>query len=111
MSDWDVASEKMDEDVDARLSDTINYSTDEGASYEEIAGYVLPFAEGLGLGPIDAPLGSRYRVKIRKTLIPEPHRTHRLRHRLLGDATYRPAGSDPDDQGRYWIFDVQKVED
>lgn len=110
MSDWDAASAMMDTDVDARLSDTIAYSIDEGASFDEVAGYILPFAEGLGLGPIDPILGSRYRAKIAKALIPEPDRTHRLRHPKLGDATFRPAGADPDDQGRYWIFDIQAVD-
>ena len=110
MSDWDVAAPAMDEAIDERLSDTIAYSTDEGATYDDIAGYVLPFAEGLGLNEIDSPLGARWRVKVRKTLVDEPSRTHRLKHPKLGvDTVWRPAGEDPDDQGRYWIFDIQKV--
>lgn len=110
MSDWDEASAQMDADVDARLSDTIAYSSDEGDSWENLPGYILPFAEGLGLGPIDPALGSRFRVKIAKSVVAEPDRTHRLRHAKLGASTWRPAGSDPDDQGRYWIFDIQQVE-
>lgn len=111
MSDWDAASTKMDEDVDAHLSDTILYSTSAGV-FEEIPGYILPFAEGLALGPVDGALGSRWRVKIAKAHIEEPSRNHRLRHPKLGDdAVWRPAGENPDDQGRYWIFDIQKVDD
>jgi hypothetical protein len=111
VSDWDASSAKMDEDVDAHLSDTISYSTDEGATFNDIAGFVLPFAEGLALGPIDPSLGSRYRVKVRKSLVAAPDRTHRLRQPKLGAGTFRPSGDDPDEQGRYWIFDIQKVED
>jgi len=110
LSDWDEASAAMDEGVDARLSDTVAYSTDEGATFTNIAAYVLPFAEGLGLNEIDPALGSRWRIKVAKSIVDEPKRTHRLKHHKLGANTvWRPAGDDPDEQGRYWIFDIQKV--
>lgn len=110
MSDWDTASSKMDIAVDERLGDTISYSTDSGVTFTDLPGFVLFFTEGFGLNSLDSALGSRPRVKIRKDLIGEVNpRTHRLRHPRLGADTYRPGNDDPDDQGRYVIFDIQKV--
>lgn len=109
MSDWETASAKMDQEVDARLADTISYSTDGGATFVPTPGFILPFTESFGLGGIDAPLGSRMRVKIAKAILAAPLPTHRLTHPLLGADTWKPAGEDPDQQGRYWIFDIQKV--
>ena len=108
MSDWDAASAKMDSLVDDRLADTIRYATD-GIPFEDVAGYVIPYTEGLALGEIDPSLGSRYRVKIAKAVMPEILQRHRLKHPKLGADTWRPAGEDPDEQGRYWIFDIQKA--
>jgi len=100
----------MDASVDARLADTISYSPNGGATYVDMLGYVLPFSQGLGLDELDPTLGSRWRVKLAKALVPLPARTHRLQHPKLGvGTTWRPAGNDPEDQGRYWIFDIQKA--
>lgn len=108
MSKWDEAAAKMDAAVDEHLSDTISYALD-GATFVDMPGYVVVFSEGLGLGEIDPTLGSRNRVKIAKSLVPEVLLTHRLRHEKLGAGTFRPAGENPDEQGRYWIFDVQET--
>jgi hypothetical protein len=110
MSDWDDAAAAMDAEVDARLGDTISYALD-GVNFVDMPGFVLPAVEGIGLNELDPALGHRWRVKISKALVAEPLRTHRLSHPKLGVDTYRPAGDDPDDQGRYWIFDIQKVDD
>ena len=109
MSDWDNYSALMDEEVDARLADTIPY--DSGAGFVDIPGYVIPFGEGLGLDGLDPSLGTRWRVKVRKSLVPDPSRDHRLTHHKLGAGIWRPSGEDPEDQGRYWIFDIQKASD
>ena len=108
MSDWDTHSAVMDEVVDERLGDTISYSLD-GVTFTDLKGFVLPFGESIGLDGIDPTLGTRWRGKIRKTLVAEPLGSHRLRHPKLGADTWRPAADDPENQGRYWLFDIQKV--
>lgn len=108
MSDWDSASARLDDAVDERLADTISYSVD-GATFADLPGYVLPATVGIGFGELDPGLGTRWRIKIRQSLIPLPTRDHRLTHPMLGADVWRPAGEEPEEQGRYWIFDIQKA--
>lgn len=105
---WDQASAAMDEAIDARLGDTISYAAN-GVSFVDLNGYVLFEEVPLGLEAIDEIMGSRPRIKIAKSVVPYPEPAHRLRHAKLGPATYRPAGSNPENQGRYWLFDVERV--
>ena len=111
MSDWDQVSGKMDSAVDARLSDTVSYSPngDGGDPFVDIPAFVLPFTEGLNLGELDPTLGTRWRIKVAKDVVPEVLRRQHYRHHKLGAATWRPSGENPEEQGRYWIFDIQKV--
>ena len=111
MSDWDRVSGNMDAQIDARLADTVAFSPDGDADepFVDIAAFVLPYPEGLNLGELDPTLGARWRIKVAKANVPEILAQQHYRHHKLGDATWRPAGEDPDDQGRYWIFDIQKV--
>lgn len=109
---WDEISARMDEDVDAHVADTIAYSTD-GTAFTNIPGFVLFEGEGLE-GAFEGALQTSPRVKIRASLLPAggPVRSHRLKAtRLPGGANviYRPSTDKPDEQGRYIIFDVQKV--
>lgn len=105
---WDQASAAMDEQIDARLGDTISYAAN-GVTFVDLKGYVLFEEAPLGLEAIDEIMGSRPRIKISKAVVPCPEPVHRLRSAKLGAETYRPAGSAPENQGRYWIFDVERI--
>lgn len=107
---WDDLAAQMDLVVDNGLGDTIQLALN-GLTFVDVQGFVLPFAASEGLGAFDETLGSRIRVKLAKAIVgeEEPSRAIRLRSAKLGSSTWRPAGSHPDDQGRYWIFDIQKV--
>lgn len=105
---WDQASAAMDSAVDALLGDTIAYAAN-GVTFVDIKGFVLFTDAPLGLDATDEIFDSRPRVKIDRTVVPYPDPQHRLRHAKLGPGTYRPAGSVPEQQGRYWLFDVERV--
>lgn len=106
-SNWDQLSAQMDGIVDAGVGDDISY--DAGAGPVAIKGFVIPTVEPGGLDAFDDKLGSRPRVKVAKATVPVVSSSHRLTAPLLGSGSFRPANSDPEEQGRYWIFDVQKV--
>ncbi len=110
MSAWDALSAQMDREVDAALGDTIQLALN-GTSFVDQPGFVLTVGSTDGLAGFDEILGSRIRVKMAKSIIgeDEPSRDIRLKAAKLGADTYRPAGSKPDDQGRYWLFDIQKA--
>lgn len=107
-SAWDQAAALLDAKVDEYLGDDIDYAAN-GVTFAPIKGFVLLNMASLGLESIDEIVGSRNRVKIAKAVLPRPERTHRLRHPRLGSGTFRPAGTVPEEQGRYWLFDVEKV--
>ncbi len=112
--DWDQLAGRMDTEVDERLGEKIYVSFDRGASYDEVKGFYTPTVGSQGLVGFDEILGSRPRLKLRKTLFPgerEPNfETDRFRSVKMGAFVYRPSGSNPDEQGRYFIFDVQRAE-
>ena len=112
-ADWDSASAQMDDAVDARLGDTIQLSIDGGNTFLPVKGYYLPYAAGGGLEIYDEPLGQKPRFKLQVKHFPggrQPSFDYdRMRCAKAGPFTFRPSGSAPDEQGRYFIFDIQKV--
>lgn len=112
MADWSELAAKMDATVDTALGDTIQLSLNSGATYAAVQGFVAPFVAGIGIGAMDEPLGSRNRVKLDRALFGGgmPGRNVRVQHPMLGAGTYRPASGEPEEQGRYVLFDVQKVD-
>lgn len=105
---WDSAAAAMDAEVDARLGDTISYAAN-GVTFVDVSGFVLFTDVPLGLDASDEIFDARPRVKLAKAVVPYPDPQHRLRSTKLGEATYRPAGSLPQEQGRYWLFDVERI--
>jgi hypothetical protein len=109
---WDDLAAKMDADVDTVLGDTILFSADAGSSWSSENGFVLSASMTNGIIGMDEPLGARMRVKMARDLFGAsglPGRSVRLQHARLGQGTYRPAGGEPEEQGRYILFDVQRV--
>lgn len=109
---WEDLAAQMDATVDAAVGDAIELSTNSGASFQPVQGFVAPYVAGMGIGGFDEPLGSRNRVKLLRSYFADgvPGRDVRLRSPRLGAGTFRPASSEPEEQGRYVLFDVQKVE-
>lgn len=105
---WDEFSLTMDQEVDDRLGDAIDYAAN-GVTFVAIKGFVQFTPAPDGLDATDEIFDVRPRVKIAKAIVPYPDPQHRLRAARLGNATYRPAGSVPENQGRYWVFDVERV--
>jgi hypothetical protein len=108
---WADLAAQMDAGVDSHLGDSILYSVD-GTTFLPIAGFVYDAGEleMLSGQPID-PNRRDPRVKINRNLIPKPGLEHRLRHPRIGPGTWRPTNVEPDKltQGRYWLFDVERV--
>jgi hypothetical protein len=101
----------MDASVDSVLGDSIRFSSDGGSTWSTQSGFVLSAAMTGGIVGMDEPLGGRMRVKMARDLFTDglPGRSVRLEHARLGTGTFRPAGGEPEEQGRYILFDVQKV--
>lgn len=109
---WEDLAARMDAAVDSAVGDSIRFSTDAGATWSTQNGFVLSAAMTGGIIGMDEPLGGRMRVKLPRSLFGDdgvPSRSVRLEHVRLGPGTYRPAGGEPEEQGRYILFDVQKV--
>lgn len=111
MDDWSDLAAKMDMSVDTALGDAIRFSSDIGVSWTMQQGFVLSAAVTNGIVGMDEPLGGKMRVKMPRDLFVDgvPDRRVRLQHARLGPGTFRPAGGEPEEQGRYILFDVQKV--
>lgn len=107
---WDRWSGTLDTAVDGILGDTIAFA-DDGMTFVDVQGFVIT-VEGRpgGLDEYDSALGSRNRVKMSRAIIGEPHPRQRLMHAKLGEGRFQPGGDAPDEDGRYYIFDVQKAE-
>ena len=108
---WATGLALLNKTADEKVGDRIRYSTNGGGAYTVLPGYVILDTDTpTGVGEFDGPLGTRKRVKIRRELLATPLRTHRLQHPLLGEGTFQPTGEgEPQVEGSYWLFDVQKV--
>jgi len=105
---WAQNAAKMDAIVDEKLGDDVEWSSD-GIQFTPAKAFVVPQVEVLGLEAIDSPLGSRYRLKIAKSIIPEILDNYRFRASKLGAGMFKNASDTPDEDDRYWIFDLQKA--
>lgn len=107
MGIWADLSQRLDKAVDT-LGDTIHYSTD-GTTFVDLDGFVIfPEEAVVGFG-IDE-LNSRPQLKISKELVPVVRQSHRFTCvARLGAGTWQPSSKQPSTQGRYWLFDIQKV--
>lgn len=100
---------RMDAEVDTRLGDSISYSIN-GAPYASIQGFITDADPGQDLAATGLdPLPKRKRVKVARTVIERPSTADRLQADLLGPGVFRPRTSKPRVDGRYWIFDVERV--
>jgi hypothetical protein len=107
-SDWDALIGKVDAIVDDRVGDRISYSIG-GAPATMLPGFVITVNAPRNLEDFDEILGTAKRVKIAKRLVPKPNLEVRVEHPKLGAGKFRPIGDEPDEDDRYWLFDVQKA--
>jgi hypothetical protein len=110
---WEAAAARMDAAVDTYLGDTILVQMGGGEfdPFVPMKAFVIDVdaSQPTDFDPIDEPLGNRKRIKIAKGTMPVVSVNHRIKHPRLGEGVYRPSGALPENQGRYWLFDVQKV--
>lgn len=106
---WSQASATLDATVDRHLCDEIYIAAD-GVTFSQQPGFVILGEAGLGMGAIDENFSSRNRLKIAKTILPVITSTHRFKAAELGiDVVWKSGGGEPQEQGRYLIFDIQKA--
>lgn len=114
---WDKASKVLDRGVDGMVGDRLRYrhrgvwlgAVPAGGVDAVVAGFVINDAAALNINEVDETLGSRWRVKISSALVDQPIQSDRIQHPKMGSGWFCPAGSQIENDGRYWIFDVQKV--
>lgn len=108
MPPWADYAAKLDAGVDSYLGDTISYSR-AGGAFEDVQGFVILAGDvpELGVTQIDS-IREVDRVKLNAAL-GKPADADRLRHSKLGAGTFKPTNAEPSVQGRYWIFELQKV--
>lgn len=99
----------MDQAVDEHLGNDVGYSTDAGATFPAVKGFVFLRTEGEIQEFMDIdPLNHSDRLKVSKALVAAPSADHIVRHPLLpGDR--RPENWTTSTNGRYWLMTLQKV--
>lgn len=104
----------LDDMVDDTLGDSIEVKLSVGAwtprtafIIEETAGLDT---QGFQITELD-PLRQRQRIKIRKDYVPTVDQSVRFRAARLGgsSALWRPSGDMPQQEGRYWLIDIQRA--
>lgn len=106
---WDRLAAVRDERVDTVLGDKIEYALD-GVTFVAVQGFIFDNVQGeTAYESMDDDFSNRKRVKIPKEFAPAILRTHRLRHPRLGAGSFQPGNSEPQTEGRYWLFEVQKA--
>lgn len=110
---WEAAEQLLDDKADAFVGDSIELSVDGGSTFVLRRGYYLPVAQNAGIEAFDEVLGNKHRFKMRKAYFPggrfPSFANDRIRCSKTGSTIWRPSGSEPDEQGRYFVFDVQKA--
>jgi len=105
---WAENAATMDTVVDDELGDVVYYACD-GSSFTRLKAFVIIETEDLRMDGIDGNLGSRPRLKIGKYLVSTIEASHRIKAARLGEGTFKPGPDQPDEDDRYWIFDLMKV--
>lgn len=106
---WADQARKMDAQVRDRLGDSILYSTDGGATFAPLKGFVVrpePAADQLqGLDPLPQPT----RIKLSKVLVAKISAAHRLQAPDDLEGTWRPRVTKNITSGRDWLFEIERV--
>lgn len=116
MADFASLAEKMDAQVDARLGDSILYKrAGLDADFVPHKAFLI-FGEQIegGYNPARSRGTGAVCLKVARSIVPRPSMNDRVKTdpALPGpqlDGIYRPLGSDPVVDGRYWIVDLQKA--
>lgn len=107
--DFDAILPKLDEATNARLGNSVEISTNDGADFTTIKGTLFVGTEGQNeeFTEVD-PIGNVSRFKVRKALIAVPTTDHIVRHPTL-DGDHRFENWITVEGGRWWLIDLQKA--
>jgi hypothetical protein len=111
---FDELKARMDADVDTGVGNTILYRLTEASPALEwpagspgIPGFIQLKNQDPALGMI-SPHQHRWFCKVHKRFLPDgPNIRNRIDHPNLGGVTHRPASDTIDDDGDYYLFDLQ----
>lgn len=110
--DFAVHAAALSAEADVRLGDLLSYAIDgqNGGSYVAMKGRITAAEPASGWQQGDEIRGT-WRLRIAKALVPRPTIRDRIQcETILGAGrVYRPVSSNPIDDGRYWLVDLQKV--
>lgn len=111
MADYASLCDRMDAQVDAHLGDRVFYKRQSDDDFFETRAFIIfDTPDGGGMSYQD-PRRGVVRLKILRTIVPDPSLQDRVRATLL-DHEYRPIPADKDrfaTDGRHWLIDLQKV--
>lgn len=110
--DWAEQMADVDASVDAELGDEFEFAAD-GASFVTLHGFVFPPGSEaqIDFSPVD-PISGKPRLKVAKSVIATPSKTHRFRIPQLADpdvTKWRPENWESTTASRYWLIDLQKA--
>lgn len=112
MTAYENMKATMDAQVDKHLGDSIQYRRDGELIVHEGSDVLPAFIQNLSdEGGFDTltPVMNRWRLKIRKSLLPSaPKQSDKITSAKLA-GTYRPGADVPTDNGDYWLVDLQKA--
>jgi hypothetical protein len=98
----------VDDDVDAFLGDDILYKAAGTASYVGILGFIENDFAALNQHELDIAPNTR-RVKVQKSLVPNPFAADRWQCALLGPGAWQKSNAEVVTAGRYWVIELQKA--
>lgn len=96
--------------VDAHLGDPVWYRAEGSSRYVKVPGFFLNEAKG-GYDPELDDITRREQLKISQQHVPEVRRGDRIKRSMESPVTYQPENANPEEDGRYWIFNIQRVTD
>lgn len=108
MSLYEQLIGEADKMVDDYLGDSIWYKRDGETEFTKISGF-FPLAEPGGYEPSIDDIAVRTLCKIQIALIPEIKRGDRLKRGETDPIVYQPILASLTQEGRYWLFNIQKV--
>lgn len=119
MPDYETWAARRDEAVDSMLGDNVGITVDgvalvlppgssrAGTGGVGVKAFVIFEHGGTGIEGIDE-LAQRKRLKIHKSLIPDPDEHDVLVTSAKLEGTWEPAGKF-DEEGSYWLADLQRA--
>lgn len=111
MADWSTDIAETDDDVDAELGDTFEFSPDGVQPFTPMNGFANPEEPDIGVDALD-PMTDKPRIKVSRRKLAKPSKANRFIVPQLdapAGTKWRPENWTRATRGRYWVIELQKA--